>query len=404
MGMARVPGFRDELGTQPLFRGHMSTYRFSFPTPIHFGPGVRHQIGAHLKEQGLKRPMIITDRGIAGLPLLKQIEGELTKAGLTASTFSEIWGNPVKTQVEAGVKAYKASGADSIVGLGGGAALDVAKAIALMATHPGDLFDYEDDKPGARPIDGPIPYWIAIPTTAGTGSEVGRSSVVSDDETHVKKIIFSPKLLAKAVFADPELTVALPAPVTAATGMDALTHCVEAYLAKGFHPICDGIALEGLRLAAKSLEKAVKTPSDLSARGDMLMSSMMGAIAFQKGLGITHSCAHALSTVADLHHGLANGVMINYALKFNLTTVPERFQTMAQVVGLPVSEQNGEGFIRWLGDLKKRIGIPARLSDAGVKSEQIDRLSDLAFQDSCHQNNPRACTRDDLKRIYTEAV
>ena len=264
----------------------MSTYRFSFPTPIHFGPGVRAQVADHLKANGIRRPLIVTDRGLAKLPMLEEISEKITKGGLKVAVFSEIWGNPVKSQVTAGVKAFRDHDADCIVGLGGGAALDVAKAIALMATHSGDLFDYEDEKPGARPIDGNIPYWIALPTTSGTGSEVGRSSVVSDDQTHIKKIIFSPKLLARAVFADPELTIALPAPITAAVGMDALTHCVEAYLAKGYHPICDGIALEGVALAAKSLVTCVRKPSDIEARGSMMMSSMMGAIAFQKGLGL----------------------------------------------------------------------------------------------------------------------
>jgi alcohol dehydrogenase class IV len=278
----------------------------------------------------------------------------------------------------------------------------MAKAIALMATHPGDLFDYEDEKPGARSIDGPIPYFVAMPTTSGTGSEVGRSAVVSDDETHVKKIIFSPKLLAKAVFADPELTLDLPAKVTAATGMDALTHCVEAYLAKGYHPICDGIALEGLRLAARSLAKAVREPKNLEARGDMMMSSMMGAIAFQKGLGVTHSCAHALSTVADLHHGLANGVMIDYALKHNVKAVPERFTAMAQVVGL--KDTSPESFLRWLTGLKAELGIPAKLSGAGVKQDQLNRLVGIAIVDACHPSNPVACTKQDFERIFTEAL
>ena len=239
----------------------MSTYRFSFPTPIHFGPGVRAQLADFLKSNGVKRPLIVTDKGVAQLPMHAEMLEALNGAGLKAASFSGVWGNPVKSQVTEGVKAFKSHEADGIVGLGGGAALDVAKAIALMATHPGDLFDYEDEKPGARPIDGPIPFWVAVPTTSGTGSEVGRSSVVSDDQTHIKKIIFSPKLLAKAVFADPELTIELPAPVTAATGMDALTHCVEAYLAKGYHPICDGIALEGLRQASQYLVRAREEPA-----------------------------------------------------------------------------------------------------------------------------------------------
>ena len=379
----------------------MKTYQFSFPTPIHFGPGVRHKVGEYLKAQGLHRPLLVTDKGIAPLPFFRELKESLAKSGLEVAEYTGVAGNPVKSQVMDGVVAFTVHHADCIVGLGGGAALDVAKAIAVMATHPGDLFEYEDEKPGALPIDGPIPFWVALPTTSGTGSEVGRSTVISDDETHVKKIIFSPKLLAKAVFADPELTLDLPPKVTAATGMDALTHCVEAYLAKGYHPICDGIALEGLRLAAENLAKCVREPKNLEARGQMMMSSMMGAIAFQKGLGLTHSCAHALSTLADLHHGLANGVMIDHALKFNVEAVPERFATMARVIGL--KEHTGEAFLRWLVELKREIGIPSRLSETGVKKEQLEKLTDIAIKDACHPNNPRACRREDFARIFSEA-
>jgi alcohol dehydrogenase class IV len=383
----------------------MSNYRFSFPTPIHFGPGVRSQLAAHLKANGVKRPIVVTDKGVAATPILKEILDHLNAGGLKAASFTGIWGNPTKSQVTEGVKAFKAHDADSIVGLGGGAALDVAKAIALMATHPGDLFDYEDEKPGAKPIDGAIPYWVALPTTSGTGSEVGRSSVVSDDQTHVKKIIFSPKLLAKAVFADPELTFELPAKITAATGMDALTHCVESYLAKGYHPICDGIALEGLRQSAQHLAKAVKNPRDVDARSGMMMSSMMGAIAFQKGLGLTHSCAHALGTVADMHHGLANGIMIDHALKHNVQAVPERFTTMATTIAATVGLQDTspQGFLGWLGKLKAETGIPAKLSDAGIKKDQLGKLVEIAVADSCHGNNPRVCTREDFVKIFNEA-
>jgi alcohol dehydrogenase class IV len=379
----------------------MATYRFNFPTPIHFGPGVRKQVRDFLKANGVHRPLVVTDRGVAGLSMFKEFMDDLG-SGLNVSAFSEIWGNPVKSQVTAGVAAFKKHDADGIVGFGGGAALDVAKAIALMATHPGDLFDYEDEKPGALPVDGPIPFWIALPTTSGTGSEVGRSSVVSDDETHVKKIIFSPKLLAKAVFADPELTLDLPANITAATGMDALTHNVEAYLAKGFHPICDGIALEGIRLAAENLVKCVKSPKDVEARGMMMMSSMMGAIAFQKGLGVVHSCAHALSTVTDMHHGLANAIMIDHALKHNMTAVPERFRTMAATIGL--KDQSPDGFLNWLADLKSQLGIPQKLSLAGVKSEQIEAMVSVAIQDGCHLSNPKTCSKEDFRRIYGEAI
>jgi alcohol dehydrogenase class IV len=378
----------------------VSVHRFSFPTLIHFGPGARHQLRDFLEAQGVSRPLVVTDKGLAALPVFQELLGHLG-ARLAAAAFSGVAGNPVKSQVEAGVAAYRAHRADGIVGVGGGAALDVAKAIAVMAHHPGDLFDYEDEKPGARAIDQEIPPWVAVPTTAGTGSEVGRSAVISDDATHVKKIVFSPRLLARAVFADPELTVGLPASVTAATGMDALTHCIEAYLAKDYHPICDGIALEGLRLAARSLVRCVESPGDLAARGDMLMASMMGAIAFQKGLGLTHSCAHALSTVADLHHGFANGVMIDYALRFNLETCADKFKVMAQTIGLP--EPSGEAFLGWLTDLKARLGIAPRLRDAKVPREALERLPALAFQDACHANNPRPCREEDFRRIYEAA-
>jgi alcohol dehydrogenase class IV len=239
-----------------------------------------------------------------------------------------------------------------------------------------------------------------VPTTAGTGSEVGRSTVISD-ERHVKRIVFSPRLLAKVVFADPELTLALPPKVTAATGMDALTHCIESYLAKDYHPLCDGIALEGLRIAARALPRCVQDGSDLQARGDMLMASMMGAIAFQKGLGITHSCAHALSTAADLHHGFANGVMIEHALRFNVDACPEKFRMLARTIEL--RDQSPEAFLQWLVDLKTRIGIPTGLTAAGVPRTALDVLPGLAFADSCHQNNPRPVTEADFRNIYTAA-
>jgi alcohol dehydrogenase class IV len=377
-------------------------YRFSFPTEILFGAGVAKEAAPRLSAAGKRRPLLVTDRALAELPITAGLVESLRAGKHEVGVFSGVWGNPVKTQVLAGVEAFRAHGADSVVGLGGGAALDVAKAILLMATHPGDLFDYEDEKPGARPIDGEIPYWIALPTTAGTGSEVGRSSVISDDATHEKKIIFSPKLLARLVLADPELTLELPAKITAATGMDALTHNVEAFLAKGFHPICDGIALEGTRLAAEHLRAAVNQPKNVEARGGMLMSSMMGAIAFQKGLGLVHSCAHALGTVTDMHHGLANGLMIDHALPFNREVSAERFARLAMTVGL--SDTRPESFIAWLGQLKADVGIPARLKDQGVGRDKLEALTDVAIRDACHANNPRPCTRADFAEIFERAL
>ena len=353
-------------------------------------------------EAGVRRPLIVTDSGVAKLSWLNSLHNLIQSSGLEPGIYSNVSGNPVKSQVDRGVSAYRTHRADAIIGIGGGAALDVAKAIALMINHSGDLFDYEDEKSGARLFDQSIPYWIAVPTTSGTGSEVGRSAVISDEQTHLKKIIFSPKLLAKAVFADPELTLELPAKITAATGMDAFTHCVEAYLAKGYHPICDGIALEGIRLSATNLKKCVQTPQDLDARSQMMMASMMGAIAFQKGLGLNHSCAHALSTFKDLHHGMANGIMIDHALKFNISTVPDRFSRIAATIGL--EKNTGEEFLVWLKQWKMELGIPARLSEVGITSSNRDKLAELAFLDSCHSNNPRPCTQNDFKLIFEEAI
>ncbi|MEO8143841.1 MAG: iron-containing alcohol dehydrogenase, partial [Betaproteobacteria bacterium] len=234
----------------------MTIHRFAFPTTIHFGPGARKLVAENLKAAGCERPLIVTDTGLAALPVFQEFRKNLE--GLDVGVYSGVQGNPVASQVMAGAAAYRAHRADAVIGFGGGAALDVAKAVALMAVHPGDVLEYAWDHPRVRPIDKPLPHFVALPTTAGTGSEVGRSSVVSDDRTHVKRIIFSPALLAKAVFADPELTLALPAQITAATGMDALTHNIESYLSPAYHPLCDGIALEGVRIVSRALPLVFK--------------------------------------------------------------------------------------------------------------------------------------------------
>jgi hypothetical protein len=386
----------------------MTIYRFAFPTAIHFGAGASKLVAEHLGAQGLERPLIVTDRGIAPLPLLTKFVAELHR--LDVAVYSDIWGNPVKSQVTGGVAAFRKHRADSIIGLGGGAALDVAKAIALMTVHEGDVLEYAWDHPQVRPIEHELPYFVALPTTAGTGSEVGRSSVISDDKTHIKKIIFSPRLLAKAVFADPELTLDLPPHITAATGMDALTHNVESYLSPAYHPLCDGIALEGTRIAAKALRTAVREPHNLQARSDMLMSSLMGAIAFQKDLGAVHSCAHALSTVADLHHGLANGIMIDHVMRFNLSAATAKMAELAHVVGAAkhTAEASAAAFIDWLAALKRDLAIPAKVSAYQAKrpvtQADIPALVEVAINDTCHQTNPRPCTRADFERMFTEAI
>ena len=377
----------------------MALHRFSFPTTIHFGPGARRLVDDHLKQRGLSRPLVVTDKGLASLPILAEFRALLP--GLAVEVYAGVHGNPTKSQVDGGVGAYKAHHADCVIGFGGGAALDVAKAVALMAVHDGDVLEYAWDHPNVRPIVNELPHFVALPTTSGTGSEVGRSSVISHDTTHVKKIVFSPALLAKAVFADPELTLSLPAAVTAATGLDALTHNVESYLSPAYHPLCDGIALEGTRIAARALVTAVREPGNLAARSDMMMSSMMGAIAFQKDLGAVHSCAHALGTVVDMHHGLANGIMIDHVMRFNAPSAADKLAELARVCGAGATPDE---FIGWLGRLKRDVGIPARLGGSGVTASHIPALVEVAVKDTCHQTNPRPCTADDFRRLFEGAL
>ena len=378
----------------------MTITKFSFPTTIHFGAGARKLLAAHLNSMNLKRPLIVTDKGLAVLPLIADIFADLTKAGLAPTVYGGIWSNPTCSQVMNGAAAYKAHNADCVIGIGGGAALDVAKVVGLMATHPGDVMEYVWDHPNVRAIDQPLPHFVALPTTSGTGSEVGRSSVISEEQSHVKRVIFSPLILAKVVFADPELTLGLPPNVTAATGMDALTHNVESYLSPAYHPLCDGIALEGTRIAARALLKAVKEPGNLQARADMMMSSMMGAIAFQKDLGAVHSCAHALGTVFDLHHGLANALMIDTVMAWNIEAVPKKFDELAHVCGL----NGGAAFVPWLKSLKRDIGIAPSLSSVGVKREHLPRMVEIATADICHQTNPRPCNAADFERLFSQAL
>ena len=379
----------------------MPIHRFAFPTTIHFGPGARKLVGEHLRSNGVKRPLIVTDKGLAALPLIAELRDDLASAGLDVAVFGGVFGNPTASQAMAGAAAYRAHRADAVVGVGGGAAVDVAKVVGVIATKGGQALEYAYDHPQVRAIDADVPHFVALPTTSGTGSEVGRSSVISEDDSHVKRIVFSPNILAKAVFADPELTLGLPPAVTAATGMDALTHNVESYLSPAYHPLCDGIALEGTRIAAHSLATAVREPGHLGARSDMMMSSMMGAIAFQKDLGAVHSCAHALGTVCDLHHGLANALMIDTVLAWNAGAVPGKFDELAHVVGV---KGGAQGFLAWLRDLKKTIGIAPNLSAVGVRKDSIPRLVEVAVADICHQTNPQPVTAKDFERLFAEAM
>src|SRR6478609_8027583 len=319
--------------------------QFNFPTTIRFGAGVIKELPEYLKKNGFKKPLISTDPNVFALDFFKAIIEDLKSAGFNPEVFYDIHKNPVKSDVYKGGDVYDNAGCDCIIGIGGGASLDVARAIALRINHREDLFKYDDLIGGEEFITNDVPVLITIPTTAGTGSEVGRSAIISDDETHQKKILFSPKLLAKIVFADPILTMELPAFITAATGMDALTHNMEAFLAKNFHPICDGIALEGIALIKDSIVQATKTP-DVESRSKMLMASMMGAIAFQKGLGVVHSLAHPLSALLDTHHGLANAVNLPYGMKFNIAGYEDKFRRIART--LELKNESGEGVVSYL--------------------------------------------------------
>lgn len=375
--------------------------QFNFPTTIRFGTNVIKELPDYLKKNNLKNPLVVTDPNVRELGFFKAIIQNLKNAGFDVEVFSDIHKNPVKSDVYKGGDAYDQSNSDCIIGIGGGAALDVARAILLRINHREDLFVYDDLIGGDVYVTNEVPHFITVPTTAGTGSEVGRSAIIADDETHQKKILFSPKLLAKIVFADPMLTMELPAFITAATGMDALTHNMEAFLAKNYHPICDGIALEGMRLIHESLETAVNKP-DIESRSKMLLGSMMGAIAFQKGLGVVHSLAHPLSSLLDTHHGLANAVNIPYGMRFNIEGNEHKFKRIAQTLDLELI--TGEAVVQYLFDLNTRINIPHKLSAIGVKPEHIETLADLALADFAHPNNPKPVSREDFKKLYLEAL
>lgn len=375
--------------------------QYNFPTIIRFGAGAVKELPAHLTSQNLHKPLLVTDPMVSSLDFFKRIKDDLTSKSFSAEVFADIHKNPVKSDVLKGGDVYKETDRDCIIGIGGGAAMDVARAIALRINHHRDLFDYDDLIGGDVYVTEDVPYFITIPTTSGTGSEVGRSAIISEDDTHQKRILFSPKLLAKIVFADPLLTMDLPPFITAATGMDALTHNMEAYIAKNFHPMCEGIALEGISLINQSIADAVNKP-DLAARSKMLLASLMGAVAFQKGLGVVHSLAHPLSSLLDTHHGLANAVNLPYGMRFNTSGLEYKFKKMAGAMEL--KEETGEAVVNHLFELNQQLRLPIKLRDLGVTEEHIETLSDLAVADFCHPNNPKPVTREDFKKLYLEAL
>ena len=365
----------------------LPTTNWNYPTAVRFGNGRIADLPAACKELGLKRPLLVTDPGIAKLPMIADALASLEAAGLAAGLFSDVKPNPVGANVDAGVAAYRAGGHDGVIAWGGGSGLDAAKAIALMSGQTRPLWDFEDvgdwfmraDPAGIAPI-------IAVPTTSGTGSEVGRASVIVDVDSHTKKIIFHPKMMPAIVILDPELTVGLPPFITAATGIDALSHCLEAYCAPSFHPMADGIAVEGIRLIKTWLPRAVSDGQDLEARGYMQVAASMGATAFQKGLGGMHALAHPVGALYDTHHGATNGVFMPYVLAFNQTAIDERIARLAAYLDL--AQPSFGSFLDWILDLRSTIGIPPGLSGLGVDGERFAEIAAMAERDPSAGGNP----------------
>lgn len=372
-------------------------HSYSFPTDIKFGPGVVKMLPDHLAGLGFSKPLIVTDGNIVNLEFVQKIISNLKNAGMSVTIFHEMHKNPVASDVIKGDGAFKGGGCDCVVGLGGGVAMDVARAIVLRVNHHRDLFDYDDLEGGWKYVTEEVPYFVTIPTTSGTGSEVGRSAIISEDESKRKRILFHPKLLARQVFADPELTYDLPPAITAATGMDALTHNVEAFLAKGFHPMADGIALEAISLIGEHIEDSVKKGNPES-RAAMMLASLMGAVAFQKGLGLVHSLAHPLSTLVDMHHGLANAMMIPFGMEYNEVGNEEKFGRIAKALGTT------ESIPKFLRELNDRIDVPSNLGSQGVESEHVEQLVELAMNDFCLPANPREVSADAVREIYKRAL
>jgi alcohol dehydrogenase class IV len=379
------------------------TGNWNYPTTVWFGAGRITELGDACRRVGIARPLIVTDPGVAALPMLEQARGILRDAGIESAVFSDVRANPVGRNVEEGVSAYRRGGHDGVIAFGGGSALDVGKAVAFMAGQTVPIWEFEDigDNYLKAIVTGIAPI-IAVPTTSGTGSEVGRASVITDEESHAKKIIFHPMMQPRIALCDPELTLGLPPGITAATGMDALAHCLEAYCGSGFHPMADGIALEGMRLVHESLERAVAHGGDLEARSKMMAAAAMGATAFQKALGAIHSLSHPLGAHYDLHHGLLNGVVMPYVLEFNRAEIEEKMDRLAGYLGL--SRSGFDGVMAWILELRRAIGIPHTLGELGVDDAKLDLLVPMAIADPSTGGNPRVLEPEGVAGLFRAAI
>ncbi|MFW5969066.1 MAG: iron-containing alcohol dehydrogenase [Halofilum sp. (in: g-proteobacteria)] len=379
------------------------TANWGFPTDIKVGPGRLSELPEICREHGFRRPLLVTDPGVKDLPMIGETLDALNNAGLPAAMFADIRGNPNGANVDAGVEVFRSGNHDSVIAFGGGSALDAAKAIALMVGQDRPIWDFEDvgDNWKRANADGIAPC-VAIPTTAGTGSEVGRASVITNDETHRKMIIFHPRMLPAAVILDPETTVGLPPQITAATGMDALSHCFEAWCAPGFHPMADGIALEGLRLIGTALPRAYDDGGDIEARTQMLAAASMGSTAFQKGLGAVHAISHPVGAIYHTHHGLTNAVMLPYVMRFNHSAIADRMAPVAQALGL--LDTSFDAVFNWVLQFRERLGVPHTLADLGVDDNRADEIGRLGEIDPPAAKNPVPVKAADLEGIFVNAV
>ena len=376
---------------------------WNYPTTIWFGCGRLKELPVACRRLDIKDPLLVTDAGLVTLPMINEALHANHDAGIKTEVFSDVRPNPNGENVEAGVQQFKQGGHDGIIAVGGGSALDAGKAIALMVGQSRPIWDFEDVGDNWERVDpdviAPI---IAIPTTAGTGSEVGRASLIVDDEAHAKKIIFHPKMLPGIVIADPQLTVGLPAHITAATGMDALSHNLEAYCSPGFHPMADGIAIEGMRLIKDWLAIACGEPTNLEARSHMLIASSMGATAFQKGLGAMHALAHPLGALYDAHHGLLNAILMPYVLFKNRSAIVDKMQHLARC--LELEDPGFEAVMSWITGLRKSIGIPNDLKAIGIDASRVQEISVMATQDPSAGGNPISLSDSDYAELLKQAV
>ncbi|ABL72612.1 MULTISPECIES: iron-containing alcohol dehydrogenase [Paracoccus] len=375
---------------------------WSYPTTIKFGPGRVTELAEHCRAVGIARPLLVTDKALASLPITAQALDVLDASGLGRAVFSEVDPNPHEGNMEAGIAAYKAGGHDGVICFGGGSALDLGKMIALMADQTVSVWDLEDIGDWWTRADaGKIAPIIAVPTTAGTGSEVGRAGVLTNSATHKKKIIFHPRLMPAVTICDPELTVGMPKFITAGTGMDAFAHCLEAFCSPHYHPMSQGIALEGLRLVNEYLPRAYATPDDLEARAHMMSAAAMGAVAFQKGLGAIHSLSHPVGAVYGTHHGTTNAVVMPMVLDFNRSAIEDRLARAADYLGI---KGGFDGFRARVIQLRSELAIPQNLTRLGVQTERLDELTEMALEDPSCGGNPVEMTRENTRALFESCM